>query len=47
MTQFTLPLDIKSLEITSQAIDNQGNIMALPRFWGKCNSLICKGNSAL
>jgi len=27
MTQFTLPLDIKSLEITSQAIDNQGNII--------------------
>ncbi len=27
MTQFTLPLDIKSLEITKQSIDTKGDII--------------------
>ena len=27
MTQFTLPLDIDSLEITKQSIDSKGNII--------------------
>ena len=28
MTQFTLPLDIESLEITKQSFDTKGNIIA-------------------
>ena len=39
MTDFTLPLDIKSLELISQTLDSKGNIVLTVK--SKCDKTTC------